>query len=75
MTRIEQDGHRFLFVMLNGVKHLPHALKDSSSLRSSDYTLMNFSKAVLSEANDKRMLAKPFKICVNLSHLCYLCAF
>ena len=35
---------------------------------------MNSSKVVLSEANDKRMLAKPFKICVNLSHLCYLCA-
>ena len=49
-------------------------LGDSSSLRSSDYTLMNSSKVVLSEANDKRMLAEPFKICVNLSHLCYLCA-
>ncbi len=31
----------------------------------SDYTLMKQSKVVLSVANDKRMLAKPFKICAN----------
>ncbi len=45
MTRIFNLEHRvtetqsfFSFVILNGVKYLPHALRDSS-LRS-DYTLM-----------------------------------
>ncbi len=62
MTQIEQDGHRFLFVMLNGVKHLP-LTKTSGRF----FALLRMT--------DKNLLVKHFKSVVILFNLCHLCAF